>query len=294
MPASPSAVWRRSRRGNAVELIARLAIWSMFGFGVVLFAVQYAAREVGYYFGRRHAARVSGDSDGIGTMVGAMLGLLAFVLALTLNFADGRFSERRTGALAEANAIGTSWLRAKAIAHPRAALIAHELEDYAAIRAAFVRAPADEAVIEDINRRTAAMQTLIWGHMSAIVRDRADPVVTSLMSSLNETFDAATSVRFAYDFHMPGELFWLLIGMATVGMAALGFLLGLKERPLRMLAACLTAMWTVVIVDIVDLSAARIGALRNSGSVYDWTIGGFAGGVPIPPLPAPAPAPAQQ
>ena len=35
----------------------------------------------------------------------------AFVLALTLSFANTRFSERRAGTLAEANAIGTAWLR---------------------------------------------------------------------------------------------------------------------------------------------------------------------------------------
>jgi hypothetical protein len=40
-----------------------------------------------------------------------MLGLLAFVLALTLSFANSRFSERIQGTLNEANAIGTAWLR---------------------------------------------------------------------------------------------------------------------------------------------------------------------------------------
>jgi hypothetical protein len=48
-------------------------------------------------------------------VVGGMLSLLAFVLALTLSFANTRFSERVEGTLAEANAIGTAWLRAEAI-----------------------------------------------------------------------------------------------------------------------------------------------------------------------------------
>lgn len=269
-----------------MEFVARLAIWSLFAFGAVLFLIQFVAREVGYWFGRRYAKKVAGEVEGIGTMVGAMLGLLAFVLALTLNFADSRFAERRAGTLAEANAIGTAWLRAVAIDNPHAAEIARELEAYAALRAEFVRAPADPTVIEDINRRTSTMQTQIWGHVAALVRGRADPVNSSLMAAVNDTFDAATAERFAHEFRLPPQLFWLLIGMAVVGMSALGFQLGLKGRPLRLLAVLLTAMWTLVIVDIIDLAAARIGALRTGTAVYDWTISGFAGGVPVPPTPA--------
>ncbi len=63
--------------------------------------------------------------EGVGVLVGGLLGLLAFVLALTLSFASERFNERRSGTLAEANAIGTAWLRAKAIGQPRGDEIAH-------------------------------------------------------------------------------------------------------------------------------------------------------------------------
>jgi len=49
--------------------------------------------------------------EGVGVLVGSLLGLLAFVLALTLSFASERFNERRLGTLAETNAIGTAWLK---------------------------------------------------------------------------------------------------------------------------------------------------------------------------------------
>lgn len=78
----------------------------------------------------------------MGVVVGSMRGLLAFVLALTLSFASTRFHERQTGTLAEANAIGTAWLRAKAMSHVRGGAIAHLLEEYARIRRDFVRARA--------------------------------------------------------------------------------------------------------------------------------------------------------
>jgi hypothetical protein len=45
-------------------------------------------------------------------MVGATLGLLAFILAFTFGLAAARFDTRRQLLLDEANAIGTTYLRA--------------------------------------------------------------------------------------------------------------------------------------------------------------------------------------
>ena len=73
-------------------------------------------------------------------MLGGMLSLLAFVLALTLSFANSRFSQRVEGtlAVAEANAIGTAWLRAEAIGHVRGPEIPQLLEEYTRLRREFV------------------------------------------------------------------------------------------------------------------------------------------------------------
>ena len=132
-----------------------------------------------------------------------MLGLLGFVLALTLSFGSSRFEERRGRTLTEANAIGTAWLRAEAIGHPRGNEIVRLLEDYARARKEYVLATWDSPSIDQVNQRTSAIQTEIWGHVSVIARERADPVVVSLMSSLNEMFDMSTAARFAHEFSFP-------------------------------------------------------------------------------------------
>lgn len=266
--------------------IAEFAAWSWLAFWLALFAAQIAAKELGYWFGRRDGSRAESHAQQVGVVVGAMLGLLAFVLALTLSFANTRFSERRAGTLAEANAIGTAWLRAEAIGHPRATVIARLLEEYTQVRGDFVRAGLDPAVTAGLQQRTTVLQNTIWGHAAAIARERPDPIVASFMASLNETFDMSTAERFAFSFTLPPQLFWLLIGLVLIAMAGLGYQFGLRGVPLRMLAALLTAMWTMLITDILDLSAARVGSFRTSAAIYDWTLQGFQGGVTIPPAPA--------
>jgi hypothetical protein len=267
-----------------MELLAELAEWSLLAFSLLLFLTQVAAREVGYWLGRRHrAARGASETEGVGLVVGGMLGLLAFVLALTLSFGSARFDERRQGTLAEANAIGTAWLRAEAIGHPRGQEIARLLEEYARVRKDYVQAPRNSSAIDQVNQRSSALQAEIWGHVSAIARERSDPVLVSLMVALNETFDMGTAARFAHDTRFPTPLFWLLIGMAHLSMASLGYQLGLNEQRSHILATLLTAVWTAVIVVILDLSAPRLGAIRTNVEVYDWTLEEFKRGVPKPP-----------
>lgn len=271
-----------------MSVLAAIADWSVLAFGVLLLAAQMLVHEAGYWVGWRRKAR-GGEvhAEGVGVVVGSILGLLAFVLALTLSFANTRFTERIQGTLTEANAIGTAWLRAEAIGHVRGPEIARLLEEYTRVRRDFVSEGRDRPTIDELNQRTNALQSKIWGHMAAIVREQPNTVSTSLMAALNDAFDQATAERFAYYLRLPSPIFWLLIGMTLLGTAALGFQLGLRGRQVHLLVAFLSIMWTVVIVDILDLASPRIGAFRASAAVYDWTLQGFKGGLQIPPLPAP-------
>ena len=271
-----------------MELLAEIAAWSMLAFSFLLFMSQVLAHEIGYRLGRRHlASKAPSQAEGVGLIVGGLLGLLAFVLALTLSYGSARFNERRQVTLNEANAIGTAWLRAEAISHPRGPEISRLIADYGRARKEYVQAPRDTSIIEAINTRTSGLQTEIWGHVSAVTHERADPVVVSLMIALNEMFDMSTAARFAHETRFPPQLFWLLIGLALISMGALGYQLGLRQQKTYVLSTVLTAVWTAVIVVIIDLSAPRLGAIRTSVSVYDWTLEGFNAGTPKPPPLAP-------
>jgi hypothetical protein len=265
--------------------LAELADWSLAAFALLLFVVQIAAQELGQWIGRRQRTRAEGRFEGVSVVVGGMLGLLAFILALTLSFANNRFSERRAGSLEEANAIGTAWLRAEAIQDPRGKEIAGLLEDYTKLRVEFLRAGRDRAYLDQVNRQTNAMQSKMWGYVAGIVRDQPNPVSIALQASLNDVFDMTTAERFAYQFRIPPELFWLLLGLTLLSMAALGYQLGLTGKPSHVLVVLLTVMWTLVIVDILDLASPRLGEFRTSTAVYEWTLQGFKGGVSIPPSP---------
>jgi hypothetical protein len=258
-----------------MTILAEILAFSLFAFWLLFFALQWGAQAIGAWLGRRHTARGAAPAEGVGVVVGGMLGLLAFVLALTLSFATTRFEERRQGTLMEANALGTAWLRAKAINHARGEELAKLFEEYTRLRADFIKAPADRGAVRAINDKTSELQNRIWEHVTVIVREKPDPISASLMAATNEVFDRSTAERFAFSLTMPPQMVWLLMGIAVLSIGALGYQLGMRGLSLPILSVLLIAMWTSVIVVILDLSAPRIGSLRSSAAAYYWTLDGF-------------------
>src|ERR1041385_3638084 len=87
-----------------------LPLWALF---VVILLVVLLSVEFGYRLGKYRRSRREEEKEApLGTMVGATLGLLAFILAFTFGLAAARFDSRRQVLLDEANAIGTTYLRA--------------------------------------------------------------------------------------------------------------------------------------------------------------------------------------
>jgi hypothetical protein len=53
-------------------------------------------------------------------------------------------------------------------------------------------------------------------------------------------------------------------------MGVVGYQLGLRGTSLRPMVLILMVVWTVIIVDILDLAAARFGNFRTDPVAYEW------------------------
>lgn len=84
-------------------------------------------------------------------MVGATMGLLAFMLAFTFNGAAGRHSARKALVIQEANAIYATWLRAGFMPEPSRVDIRGLLRDYVDVR---VKAAAGQVELAEAVRRS--------------------------------------------------------------------------------------------------------------------------------------------
>src|ERR1043166_6655429 len=106
-------------------------LWGLF---IVILLVVLLSVECGYRLGKYRRSRHEQEKEApLGTMVGATLGLLAFILAFTFGLAAARFDARRQALLDEANTIGTTYLRAGMLPE-RGEQIRGLLRDYVAAR----------------------------------------------------------------------------------------------------------------------------------------------------------------
>jgi len=111
----------------------------------VLFGLLLVATEVGFRCGRVIRAGLEDPAKSeLTTLQGAMIGLLALLLAFSFAMAESRFDTRRQLVLEEANAIGTTYLRSKALAEPYQAKVVKLLQDYVANRLEYYAAGVDQ------------------------------------------------------------------------------------------------------------------------------------------------------
>ena len=95
-------------QGNG--LLDGLPLWCFFAATLVLVLLSV---ECGHRVGKYRRSQPEQEKEApLTTMVGATLGLLAFILAFTFGLAAARFDTRRQVLFDEANAIGTTYLRA--------------------------------------------------------------------------------------------------------------------------------------------------------------------------------------
>ena len=115
--------------------------------------------------------------------VGTTIGLLAFLLAFTFGMAASRYDTRKQLVLQEADAIGTTYLRADFLQEPQRSNIRNLLREYAALRVQGV----GELMTKDAMAQSGALQGRALGEGVAVGTRSPNWIVGGLfIEALNE------------------------------------------------------------------------------------------------------------
>jgi hypothetical protein len=236
-----------------------LPLWGLF---MAILLLVLLAVEGGYRLGKCRRSRSEQEKEApVGAMVGATLGLLAFMLAFTFGLAAARFDTRRQVLLDEANAIGTTYLRAGMLPDRREAIRAL-LRDYVETRLEAVRSG---KIAEGI-RRSEHLQDQLWAEAVAVGENNPTSIVVGLfVQSLNEVIDLhAKRVTAGLRNRIPGAIWVALFAVAVLSLAAMGYHAGLvgAGRSLAVLAVAFT--FSTIIGLIADLDRPQEGVLKVS------------------------------
>ncbi len=225
-------------------------------------ATIWIAIEVGYRLGERTGAKGSAN---VSTLESAVLGLLALMIGFTFAMSLSRFEARRDAVLNEANAIGTTALRARLLPEPHRAEVLKLLRDYVAIRLDITRRSASPpdlmAAVDQSNR----LQEALWRQTKAIAAKDTNMVPTGLfIQTLNEMIDNQAKRLAVLRNRVPNTVMLALFAVATIAGAFAGYASGLDERRTRMPVYLMGLLIAAVILLIMDLDRPGAGFIDVS------------------------------
>ena len=240
-------------------LIDLLPLWSILP---ITIAVCLVAVELGYRFAayrQRHSAEEK--ESPVSGMVGATLGLLAFMLAFTFGLAGSRFEDRRQVVLSEANAIGTTYLRAAMLPEPMRTETQALLREYVDVRLEAVQS----GKVNHALSKSEELHNSLWAQAVAATEKDRTPITGLFVVSLNEVIDLhAKRVMAGLRSRVPGVIWIVLFVLAILAMVMMGYHSGLVHSRRSIAVIALVIGFSSVLYLIADLDRPGQGTLRVS------------------------------
>ena len=227
---------------------------------VLSFLVLWLAAIFGRSLLRRHQALDEELREDFGRILAAMLTLLALLIGFSFSMAISRYDLRKTYEEAEANAIGTEYVRLDLLPAADAANIRVLLRNYLEQRVLFYLAHTEQE-FQRINLRTAQLQSELWSAVRTAAKDQPTPVVALAVAGMNDVLNSQGYTQAAYWNRIPTAAWVLLIAMAIGSSVLIGYgsrstKAGSKLLPILPLGASIAFMF------IAELDAPRHGVIR--------------------------------
>lgn len=240
------------------EPLDLVPLWALL-IGIML--VVLISVEGGYRVGRLRARRAHEMEAPVSEMVAATLGLLAFILAFTFGLAATRFDAKRQLLVDEANALGTTYLRAEMLPERRDEIRAL-LREYVDVR---IEAVIPGRLAESI-RRSEDLQKRLWQLTVTIAVKNPNSIIVGLfVQSLNDVIDLHTKrLTAAVRNRIPFAIWAALYGISIFSFAAMGYHSGLTGTTRSLVIIAVAFTFSVVIVLIADLDRSQEGVLTVS------------------------------
>ena len=217
---------------------------------------------LGLALGRVARDRSQHLREPFGVLQAALLGLVGLILAFGLSLAVGRYEARRAAVVDDANAIGTTYLRAQTLREP---LRTQSLERLARYTDASIRlslAVPGSSASRKVVTEGQQLQRELWRLAGQALAGA--PVASAprlYVETLNEMIDQQTVRVAALNNRVPGAVLAVEVGGAAVALGLLAFYLSLLGR--GMITVILAAgLVTLLLLVTFDLDRPTRGLIR--------------------------------
>jgi hypothetical protein len=216
------------------------------------------ARFGASYLGRGAPADAEAHED-LGLVLAATLTLLGLIIGFSFSMATSRYDLRKNYEEAEANAIGTEYLRADFLPEADAARTRVLLKQYLAQRVLFY-GNRDRAQLTQINTQTSALQGQLWASVRAVA-NQPNPINALVVAGMNDVLNSQGYTQAAWWNRIPRAAWTLMILIAVL----CNLMLGYAVRHLKSSFGLLSVLPVVVAIAfylIADIDSPRAGFIH--------------------------------
>jgi len=225
---------------------------------IVSLIAQWLAAYAGDYLRRRGRAVRKDEREDLDIVEAATLTLLALIIGFSFSMAVTRYDLRKNYEEAEANAIGTEYVRADLLPAADAVTVRELLRRYLDQRIASYLSR-EEREIGQADTESAKLQAALWSAILPAANARPTPVTALVVAGMNDVLNSQSRTQAAWWNRIPGAA-WSLMGLIAI---ACNLLLGYGER--RKGALLLLVLPVVVSISfllIADIDSPRGGIIR--------------------------------
>jgi hypothetical protein len=248
-----------------MEFLYVIPTWQI---ALVFFSLLSLSIQAGNAFGRRlRYSKNDAPDKTFRTLIGEALGLLALLLAFSFSIAASRDDARKHAIVEEANAIGTSYLRASLLGDASKTQMITLLRAYVDTRQAQYDAGIDPKQAEKIDTATEHLQTKLWELVSTEARSAPNVlIVTQVVQSVNDVVDTCAATNAALRNRVPEVILLMLLTTALVAGLLVGYALGTSGERNRFATLMFAVTTSIVILTLLDLDRPRRGLIVLSQS----------------------------
>ena len=235
---------------------------STFELGLVLFVVVFGATALGLLLARFVQHRKEHLREPLGALQAALLGLVGLILAFGLSLAVGRYENRRTAVVDDANAIGRTYLRAQLLREPQRTRSLERLVRYTDTSIRLSDSRPGSAAARGAIAEGDQLHRELWRLAGQALVDAPNGSAPRLyVQSLNEMIDMQTVRVAGLNNRVPGPVLVLKVAGAAVALGLLAFDLAILGRGVLtvLLAAALV---TLLLWVTFDLDRPTRGVIR--------------------------------
>jgi hypothetical protein len=227
-----------------------------------LMAGLIAAHEIGFWLGSLTRSTDEPFDRQVALIRASTGALVAFLVAFAFSGAASRFVDRIDIIVKEANALGTAYLRADAIAEPQRGELKAALREYTADRVTLLSREGREQ-IKPLLAKVGGLHERMWTSAIKATQDNA-PLMAVILPPVNDVIDLHSVHLAMARRHMPIPIMTLLLGTAAIGLGMVGFGNGRIGRRFSLLDSVYGFVLAVALWMTIDLDYPGMGLIRVS------------------------------